>query len=186
MYTTMPADIMDILYSAIDEIGREKIRVDVSSSVDGSAKYCKEIVNKSIARLGPGASDEEIGRLCEALLHFMLTASVLPSERKVNFKGVDLDLVIPSMKMLNKSPDKALVIQVIKNSGDLARRIREAESVQPHHENIWVVSARRLQTDRKKYHLGSKKDHPYFRIIQDVNAFLVDKKVKGLKVLHGQ
>jgi hypothetical protein len=181
----MPTDIADILYSAIDEIGREKIRVDVSSSVDRSAKYCEEIVNNCITRLGPGARDEEIGTLCEALLHFMLTASVLPSERKVNFKGVDLDVVVPSMKMLNKSPDKALVIQVIKNSGDLGR-IRQAESVQPHHENIWVVSARRLQTDRKKYHLGSKKDHPYFRIIQDVNAFLVDKKVKGLKLLHGQ
>jgi hypothetical protein len=186
MYTTMQADIADTLYSVIDEIGREKIRVDVSSSVDRSAKYCEEIVNKCMARLGSRAGDEEIVTLCEALLHFMLTASVLPSERKVNFKDVDLDLVIPSMKMLNKSPDKALVIQVIKNSGDLGR-IRQAESVQPHHENIWVLSARRLETDHKRYYLGSKKDHhPYFRIIQDVNAFLVGKKVKGLKLLHGQ
>ena len=71
--------------------------------------------------MGDQLDDESFGTLCEALLHFMLTASLLPSERKVNWKGAELDLVVPSLKMLSKSPEKSLVIQIIKGNGDLTK-----------------------------------------------------------------
>jgi hypothetical protein len=128
--------------------------------------------------------DESLGTLCEALLHFMLTASLLPSERKVNWKGVELDLVVPSLKMLSKSPEKALVIQIIKRNAELTK-IKHAESVQPHNGNIWIVSAKRLEVDHKNYYIGSTQ-FPYSRIILDINAFLVRKGDRGLKLLHGQ
>jgi hypothetical protein len=118
------------------------------------------------------------------LLHFMLTASLLPSERKVNWKGAELDLVVPSLKMLSKSPEKALVIQIIKRNAELTK-IMHAQSVQPHNGNIWIVSAKRLEVNHKNYYLGSIQ-FPYSRIILDINAFLACKGDRGLKLLHGQ
>ena len=69
------------------------------------------------ASLGYDLDDETLGMLCEALLHFMLTASVLPSERKVYWKGVNLDIVVPSLKILSKSPDRAYCHPNHKNGG---------------------------------------------------------------------
>jgi hypothetical protein len=179
----VPADIKDILYSAIDEIGKEKIRMQVISKIERSEECCDEILEKCKSKLGCDVDDETFGNLCEALLHFMLTASVLPSERKFNWKGAQLDIVVPSLRMLNKNPAKALIIQVIKRGAELIK-IKQAESVQPCYGNIWIVSARRLKIHHKNYYIGSRY-FPYSRIISDINAFLVGEGVRGLKLLHG-
>jgi hypothetical protein len=179
----VPADIKDVLYSAIDEIGKEKIRMEVIAKIERSEGYCNEILEKCRSKLGYEIEDETFATLCEALLHFMLTASVLPSERRVNWKGVELDIVVPSLKILSKNPRKALIIQVVKRNAELTK-IKEAESVQPCHGNIWIVSARPFRIDRKNYYVGST-HFPFSMIISDINAFLVGKGNPGLKLLHG-
>ncbi len=180
----MTEDIKDILYSTIDKIGKEKIRMEVTSEIEMSERCCNEILEGCKNRMGDELDDESFGNLCEALLHFMLTASLLPSERKVSWKGSELDLVIPSLKMLSKNPEKTLVIQIIKRNAALTK-IKHAESVQPHDANIWIVSARELEVDHKNYYVGSR-EFPYSRIVLDINAFLVGNGDRGLKLLHGQ
>ncbi len=177
-------DIKDILYSAIAKIGKDKIRMEVINQIEMSQKRCTEILEECKKKMSNNLDDESLADLCEALLHFMLTASLLPSERKVTWRGVELDLVIPSVKMLNKSPDKTLVIQIIKGN-EVLKKIKNAKSVQPHNVNIWTVSARRLQVNYKNYYLGSSL-FPYPRIVVDINAFLVQKGDRGLRLLHGQ
>lgn len=178
----MAADIKDILYSTIDNIGKEKIRMEVTVEIEKSERYCNEILDKCKSKLEHGLDDESLAALCEALLHFMLTASVLPSERKVNWKDSQLDLVVPSLKMLSNSPEKSLVIQIIKRNEELTK-IKHAKSVQPHDANIWIVSANRLAVDHKNYYIDSNK-FPYSRIVLDINAFLIRKGDRGLKLLH--
>ena len=178
-------EVLDILYSCIGEIGREKIQRDIISDINASTKHCEEIIAKCKSRLGNNISDEILGTLCEATLHFMLTVSLLPSERKVNVNGADLDIVIPSVRFLKKQPDKTLIIQVVKKSSDITK-IMEFELIQPlPTTNIWVVSAKPLNIGHKNYHLDPS-DSSYAKIIPDINAFLVDRGVKGLKLLHGQ
>jgi hypothetical protein len=178
------ADIKDILYSAIAKIGKDKIRMEVINEIEMSERRCNEILEESKKRMTNNLDDESFANLCEALLHFLLTVSLLPSERKVTWKGTELDLVIPSLKMLNKSPDKTLVIQIIKGN-EVLRKIKDAKSVQPHDANIWTVSAKQLEIDHKNYYVGSNL-FPYSRIIIDINAFLAHKGERGLKLLHGQ
>ncbi|MEM2141344.1 MAG: hypothetical protein QXJ74_02510 [Nitrososphaera sp.] len=175
----MSADVKEVLYSVIDGIGRGKIRAEVSADVSASKRYCEEITEKCVRALGSQTDDETLGTLCEALLHFMLTASLLPSERKVTVNGVEISVVVPSVKSLAKDPSKSLVIQVVKD-GTL-QRVREAEKVQPVPDNLWVVSARPIDTDHKNYALNGK----YSSIISDIRAFLQDKGVSSLKMLHG-
>jgi hypothetical protein len=178
------ADIKDILYSVIDKIGKEKIQIEVNSEIEISEKRCDEILEECKKLMGNDMSEDSLADLCEALLHFLLTASLLPSERKVNLKGIELDLVVPSLKMLKKDPDKALVIQIIRENEELAK-LERTKSMQPYEENIWLVSARKLDTYHKNYYVGSSL-FPYSRIIIDINAFLVRKGNRGLKLLHGQ
>ena len=180
----MSTGVVEVLYSCINEIGKERIQADITSDIAASTKYCEHIIAKCKNKLGNFADDETLGILCEAALHFMLTVSLLPSERKVNFRSADLDIVIPSLRSLNKHPDKTLVVQVIKKSNDNAK-IKQAESVQPHHENIWIISARALNTDHKNYSLDSTV-YSYSNIISDVDTFLIDKGIRGLKMLHGK
>jgi hypothetical protein len=176
-------DVKEILYSTIDSIGKEKIRMEVTADIERSERYCNEILDRCKSMLNNGLDDESFAVLCEALLHFMLTASVLPSERKVNWKGSQLDLVVPSLKMLSSSPEKSLVIQIIKRNAELTK-IKHANSVQPHHANIWIVSAKRVDVGHKNYCIESN-ELPYSRIILDINAFLLRKGDRGLKLLHG-
>lgn len=175
----MSADVKEVLYSVIDGIGRGKIRAEVSADVAASKRYCEEITEKCVRVLGSQTDDETLGTLCEALLHFMLTASLLPSERKVTVNGIEISVVIPSVKSLTKDPSKSLVIQVVKDG--TARSVREAEKVQPIPDNLWAVSARPIDTGHMNYALKGR----YPRIISDIRAFLQDKGVSSLKMLHG-
>lgn len=178
----MPVDAKDVLYSVINEIGREKIRMDIAADIKMSEKYCRDIADRCTSRLN-GADEGMLATLCEALLHFMLTASLLPSERKVSVRGAELDIVVPSTKALDKNPDRSLVIQVVRN--DLSEKTSQARAVQPRAENIWLISAKKQQTDLKNYHL-SPGSLQYWRLISDINAFLLEKGNRGLRLLHGQ
>lgn len=180
----MSSNVRDLLYSAINGIGKEKILMDIASDIDVCEKYCLEILDKCKSRMGTEANNETLATLCEALLHFMLTASLLPSERKVSMLGANLDVVIPSTRILAKNPNKSLVIQVIRGN-DLAAKVKQVESVQPYRANIWLVSTKQLQTRYRNYHLGSG-SLEYSRIISDISAFLSEKGYRGLKLLHGR
>ena len=180
----MRADVKEVLYNTLDKIGKEKIRMEVINEIEISESRCNEIIEECKKKMGNELNDESLVNLCEALIHFLLTASILPSERKVNWKGAELDLVIPSLKMLNKSPDKALVIQMIKGESEV-RKIGYAKSVQPFDDNIWMVSAKHIDTNYKNYYVGSR-SLPFSRILLDINTFLVHKGDRGLKLLHGE
>lgn len=180
----MVLDVKEVLYSVIDSIGRDTIRAEVSSNIDAaSRKYSEEIISRCAGLLGHKADDETLGTLCEALLHFMLTASQLPSERKVTVNGVELDVVIPSTKSLAKEPAGAVVIQVVKADGDLAR-IKLAGQVQPRRENVWTVSAKSLMIQSRNYNLDDGK-FQYPSLISDIHAFLSDRGISSLKMFHG-
>jgi hypothetical protein len=155
----------------------------VIADIERSVGLCNEILGKCKRNLGCHIDDETLGLVCERLLHFMMTASVLPSERKVDWKGAVLDIVVPSLRMLSKSPNKALVIQIIKKETELTK-IKQAESVQALYENIWIISARGLKIDHKNYYVGSG-NYPYCRIISDIQRFLIQKRYRGLELLHG-
>jgi hypothetical protein len=178
------AAIKDILYSVIDKIGKEKILMEINSDIEISEKRCDEILEECKKLMAGDMTDDSLVDLCEALLHFLLTASLLPSERRVNLKGTELDLVVPSLMMLKKNPERALVIQIMRGN-DALTELKNTQSVQPYDENIWLVSAKELPTRHKNYYVGSNL-FPYSKIIIDINAFLIRKGHHGLKLLHGQ
>ena len=145
-------EVKDILYSTIESIGKERIRSDTTSNINFSEKYIDLIMAECITKINVesnvGNKDETIAVLSEALLHFMLTVCTLPSERKIQVKdNLTLDVVIPNLQSLYKTPDKSIIIEIIRNKMD-SDKISQLEFLQPNHKNIWMISVIPFSTTR--------------------------------------
>ena len=179
-----------IVYKTIEEIGKETIQADISSNIDSSQRYIDIIMNQCITRLTSelegNVSDIITATLGEALLHFMLTISTLPSERKVAVRdGLTLDIVIPSLAVLKKDPNRSVIIQFIKDKKADLNRVRELEILQPNTENIWLVSSRPLSIPKYiDYSIfPDHGSHRYSNIIINTDKFLRDVKDKSFRFI---
>ena len=57
-----------------------------------------------------------MGILATGLLHYLLTNALLNSQRKVEYKGLELDIVIPDVRTLEKDAKMTLLILIPKSS----------------------------------------------------------------------
>jgi hypothetical protein len=179
-------EIKQILYSVIEDIGKEKIQAEITSSIELSQKYIDTIMRKSIRKIASESNDnkhdETIATLCESLLHFMLTICTLPSERKIQVKSdLLLDVIIPSLEGLKRKPDKSIIIKIIKERMEL-NKISELEFLQPNKENIWLISAKPLLAI--KYKTYSIFPNEYSNIIIDIDKFLKETGDKSFRFVH--
>lgn len=183
--------IKDILYSTIESIGNNRIRCDITSNIDLSGKYIDLIMTECVTKINlePNASDkdETIAVLCEALLHFMLTVCSLPSERKIQVKdNLCIDVVVPNMTNLKRTPDKSIIIEIMRNKADL-NRLAELELLQPNFKNIWLISVTPFSTRCRIYGLSRERrlfDNIFSNIITDINNFLKETGDKSLRLIH--
>lgn len=105
-----------------DQIGRRAIPV------------CYGVVKDMAPR------SEILETLATGVLHYILTKSGTPSQRKVTHKGVDIDIVIPGTRELQKNPQDALIIQVCCDCDRIAERLRQTSTIQPIPENVWILT----------------------------------------------
>jgi hypothetical protein len=183
--------IGNILYSVITEIGKEKIQSDITLNIDQSRRYILMILDrcKKIVNLG---NEEYIGSLCETLLHFMLTACTLRSGRKVRIDNINLDIVIPSLHTLRNYPEKAIVIQIVKDSRSITgTQQKNITKIQPNANNLWIVTREPLLGDYVNYTVesGNNKHTQFPRrnfhdIIIDIDAFLEQTNDRSLRFFH--
>ena len=184
-------EVKDILYSTIEGIGKERIRSDTTSNINFSAKYIDAIMAECITKISVNSNssnkDETIAVLCEALLHFMLTVSTLPSERKIQVKdNLTIDVVIPSLQRLKRTPDKSIIIEIIRNKMD-SDKISQLEFLQPNHKNIWLVLVIPFSTTRYRTYgmsTNTRLFHSFSNIIKDINNFLEETGDKSLRFIH--
>ena len=182
-------EIKQILYSVIEEIGKEKIQAEITSSIESSQKYIDIIMAKSISNIASKPNDDyyyyddaTIATLCEALLHFMLTICTLPSERKIQVRNdLILDVIIPNLESLKTKPDKSIIVQIVKGNRDL-NKIPQLEFLQPNNDNIWLISTKSLSTT--KYTTYSVFNNEYSSIIIDINNFLKETGDKSFRFIH--
>jgi hypothetical protein len=188
---SVKVDLVQSLYSVIDELGKQNIQKDlVSSDLQASRKYLQIIMDTCLSRLQNTSkieiADNLVLDLCEALLHFMLTASTLPSARKTEVnKKLKIDLAIPNVRCLMKNPQKALVIAIIREPENI-KKISQLKSIQPEIDNIWLISARPLQIPHlgnySVFQGGSSKR--FCDIIIDIKKFLRKSGDKSIRFVH--
>jgi hypothetical protein len=184
--------IKQILYSEIENIGKEKIQAKINSSIESSQKYIDKIMSKCITKLTYESNDDDdfnitIVTLCEVLLHFMLTICTLPSERKIRVKNdLILDVIVPNLQSLKTKPDKSIIIQVIKDKMMDLNKTSQLEFLQPNHENIWLISAKPLSATRYTTYTVFPNSglHNYSNIIIDIDNFLKETEDKSFRFIH--
>ena len=184
-------DIGNTLYSIIGEIGKEKIQSDITLNIELSKQYIQEILDQFFNRVDIG-NDESIETLCEALLHFMLTACTLPSVRKVTINKINLDIIVPNLHTLSNFPEKAIVIQIPKEPMSITRyEQKNLTKIQPNIKNLWIVTKEPLLGDYINYSIESvnnRKTSSVVRnfddIIVDIDTFLEQTKDRSFRFFH--
>ena len=177
--------IRQILYSEIEDIGKEKIQAKITSNIESSQQYIHKIMNECITKLTYESSDDDItiATLCEILLHFICT---LPSERKIRVTNdLTIDVIIPSLQSLKTKPDRSIIIQIIKDKIDL-NRILQLEFFQPNHENIWLISSKPLLTTKYTTYcvFPDAGLHNYSNIIKHIENFLKETGDKSFRFIN--
>ncbi|AJM92587.1 hypothetical protein [Nitrosopumilus piranensis] len=116
--------------------------------------------------------DVAVGVLATGLLHYLLTNALLNSQRKIECQGIELDIIIPDIKTLEKDPKMALLICIPKYSDKriIEEKIEQLEKIQPIKENIWIVLSENIKLDKKTFVL-SKQDSSFSKIIFEIAQF---------------
>jgi hypothetical protein len=136
-------EIKDILYDEIDKIGKNHIRTlltnDISNSksiIDLILNNCSNLINKD------NIYEDEFVSFSEALLHFMLTMSMIPAERKISVDDIPVDILVPNSKNLKMDNDNAIIIHFLKDRNEnINEIITKLSSIQKNTNNIWIVSS---------------------------------------------
>jgi hypothetical protein len=116
--------------------------------------------------------EEAVGILATGILHYLLTNALLNSQRKVDYQGMELDIVIPDTRTLEKDAKMTLLILIPKSSDKkiIDEKISQLRKIQPTKENIWVVLSDEIKLDCKSFVL-SKENNSFSKIIFEIAQF---------------
>ena len=116
--------------------------------------------------------EEAVGILATGILHYLLTNALLNSQRKVDYQGMELDIVIPDIKTLEKDAKMTLLILIPKSSDKkiIDEKISQLRKIQPTKENIWAVLSDDVSIDCKSFVL-SKENNSFSKIIFEIARF---------------
>ena len=127
---------------------------------------------------------EALGILATGVLHYLLTNALINSQRKIEFQGVEIDIVIPDTKTLEKDPKKTLIIYIPKttNTDTIIKQLRKLEKIQPEKQNIWIVLSKKIDLDNKSYIIGNQ-NNSFSEIIFDIAQFINVQDQNKFKIL---
>ena len=177
-----PNPVKDYLFDYLSK-SEERIQKLISEKkfseiIDDVIENCYD----KIIRLGE--KDESVGVLGTGLLHYLLTNALINSQRKVEHKGIEIDIVIPDIKTLEKDPKKTLLICIPKSSNKkiVEKIISQLEKIQSEKENIWVVLSENISIN-KKYFVLSKENNSFSKIIFEIAQFSNVRGTNKFKIL---
>ena len=102
--------VKDILYQELENITENKIQLEISKN--NSSKIISEIISNATKKYNKLVItlDEDMGIFAESLMHYLLTIAMIPSQRKILHKEIEIDIVIPDLRTLQSNPKDSLII----------------------------------------------------------------------------
>lgn len=149
-------------------------------------KIIEEIIKNCYDEiLSMGNQEEVVGVLATGILHYLLTNSLISSQRKVEYKETEIDIVIPDLKTLEKDPKKTLLICIPKSSDKkvIEDKISYLEKIQPEKNNIWVILSKSIPIKQRNFVL-SKEDKSFAKIIFEIAKFTNVGGTSKFKILR--
>jgi ribosomal protein L23 len=178
-----PNQVKDYLFNYLAK-SDEKIQKLISD------KKFSEIIDDVITNcydkiITLGDKDESIGVLATGLLHFLLTNALLNSQRKIEYNGIEIDIVIPDLKTLEQDPKQTLLIYIPKttNKEEIEQKLIELYKIQPEKQNVWLVLSQKLDFENRSY-IIEKDNQTFSKIIFDIAQFTNVQGQNKFKILR--
>ena len=171
--------IKDVLYAKIDDIGQEHIHELMLSG--RFSELFEKIYETTINSIDNIDEYEKHGSVAESLTHYLFTEMLIPSQRKISFKNIELDMVIPNIPELRKNNDNAILVFFVKTSNidKIKQRIQEIKKIQNSDANIWVISKDDIQIPQTTY---TTKKESFSKFLKDAQTFIRIKKMDKLNI----
>ncbi|MEO9310197.1 MAG: hypothetical protein ABI337_07865 [Nitrososphaera sp.] len=163
--------IKDILYDKIRRITDDQIQVAISSN--GKAKIVQEILQDCFKQISRTEDKPENFVICaEGLTHYVLTNMLIPSQRKIEVNGIEVDIVIPDSRTLLESPTKSLVLYFVKTGNDqIITHLERLQKIQPKKDNIWVISKSVVPSQFRTYDVMTN----FSTMFDDIDDFIAKR-----------
>ena len=172
--------IKDALYAEIDRIGQDKIN-ELLLKKEFSIIF-EKFFEKAIDKIEENFDeDEKGGTLAESMTHYLFTEMLIPSQRKISYENVELDLVIPNTLELKKNPQNVIILLFMKTSDviKIQNKISEIKTIQEKDDNIWVISKRLLEIPQRSY---TTDKISFGKFLGDAQNFIQTKKMNKLNI----
>jgi len=171
--------IKDALYENIENVREEQIHQLLLNEEFSELfkKICEPVIHdiKSIEEY------EKYGTLAESFTHYLFTEMLIPSQRKISFEGIELDMVIPNLEELQKNNDNAIVMLFAKTSDNMQikQRIQEIKKIQNEDSNIWIISKEKMNISQSTYAIER---NSFGKFLKDTQNFIRSRKMNKLNI----
>ena len=186
-------DLKNLLYAEINRMGSLNIKRKIMEKKENSKYIIEELLKNCLNSLdGNALMDSEWVSLAEALMHYMLTVMVLPSQRKITIDGLEISVVIPNARNVYKNQEQVLIIQFYLDKDNTIKNIVDKlKSVQPIMENIWIVSYSSIDMPNllrnyvisDRVYVNCETVFPFSQIILDVVKHIEKIDYTGFRIL---
>lgn len=95
--------------------------------------------------------------IATGLLHYILTKSLMPSQRKISMDDIKIDIVIPGLREMRRDVQNAVVIIVCCESDVAKQRLAQTNQIQPIIDNIWLLTQDTDVSHARTYSIYQKK-----------------------------
>ena len=178
-----PNPIKDYLF---DYLSRSDEKIQKLISNEKFSEIIEDVITNCYDKIITlGEKDESVGVLATGLLHFLLTNALLNSQRKIEYNGIEIDIVIPDLKTLEKDPKQTLIICIPKTSNkeEIEQRLTELYKIQPEKQNVWLILSQKFDFENRTY-IIEKDNQTFSKIIFDIAQFVNVQGQNKFKILR--
>ena len=171
--------IKDALYAKINNIGQEEIHQLLLK--EEFSELFEKIYEPVIHEIQSIEEYEKYGTLAESMTHYLFTEMLIPSQRKIIFENVELDMVIPNTLELQKNSNNTIVIFFVKTSDleQITQKIHEIKKIQKNDANIWIITKDEIELSQSTYYTTKKSLSEF---LKNSKKFINTKKMNKLNI----
>ena len=171
--------IKDALYAKIEDIGQEQIHQLLLN--DKFSELFERIYEPVIQSIQNIDEYEKHGTLAESLTHYLFTEMLIPSQRKITFENIELDILIPNIAELQKDSQNTIVIFFVKTSNieEIKQKIQNIKKLQNDYAKIWIISKDHMEIPQSTY-ITEKES--FSKFLKDAQDFIKTKKMNKLNI----
>ena len=182
-------NITDILKSTIFDyinnsstIPKLATKHDYDGIVQDIILACHDKI-KSLAQKRGASYNTALYVLATVILHYTLTKALIKSQRKITYDSIELDVVIPDIRVLKQNASQSLIICIAIDDdiNKICTKLSAISKIQPRHQNLWLVVTSNdmkcpqftiLSESTKKFQISSQSNCNFTTIFSEIKSFL--------------